>query len=360
VRRGLPLVVLVVVTVLDLAAGRDQQTHSLTVIAPLVAATTLGRRATAAYAVAALAITALLGVYDNQYTAETVLAQAARLAGVAIGGGLALVACTLRLRREEELARVTAQATANRAVVQLADTLQRNLLGEPPRVAGLETAVRYVPAARHARVGGDWYDAFPLPDGRTTLVIGDVAGHDAPAAATMAETRGMLRALAQSVAGSPAEMLRALDTAFANLGMDTLVTVLVATIDSRFARTARQVVLCWSNAGHPAPVLVRADGTTELLERTPNRLLGVGAGSERIEHRLPLDPGDTIVFYTDGLVERRHLTLDDGTERLVRELRRIGREPLNHLCDELLASMDGRIDDDIALLAIRIPAGAAA
>jgi serine phosphatase RsbU (regulator of sigma subunit) len=355
VHRALPLVVLVVVTLLDLAGGRGQQALSLTVIAPLIAATTLGRRATAAYGVAALTISALLGVYDHQYTGDTVLTQAARLFGVALGSGLALVACTLRLRGEAQLTRVSAQAAANSAVLQLAETLQHSLLGEPPRVVGLETAVRYVPAARHAQVGGDWYDAFMLPDGTTMLVIGDVAGHDAPAAATMAQTRGMLRAIAQSVAGSPATMLRALDTAFANLQMHTLVTVLAATIDVRCVGSTREVTLCWSNAGHPAAILVCADGTTELLERTPNRLLGVGAGAERVDHQLPLAPGDTVLFYTDGLVEQRGRTLDDGTDWLVRELRQIGRKPLDQLCDELLAVIGGQVDDDVALLAVRLP-----
>ena len=82
-------------------------------------------------------------------------------------------------------------------------------------------------------MGGDWYDAFGLPDGTTMLVIGDVAGHDAPAAAVMAQTRGMLRAVAQSVVGSPATVLTTLDRAFTNLGMQTLVTVAVATVDLR-------------------------------------------------------------------------------------------------------------------------------
>ena len=113
---------------------------------------------------------------------------------------------------------MSAQAAASRAVVELAETLQRSLLGDPPAVEGLETAVRYRPATRHAQVGGDWYDAFPVPDGSTMLVIGDVAGHDAPAAATMSQTRGMVRAIAQSAAGSPAAVLTELDTTFAIWG----------------------------------------------------------------------------------------------------------------------------------------------
>jgi serine phosphatase RsbU (regulator of sigma subunit) len=349
------LSVLALFTALDIALGRDQQVLSLTVISPLVAATTLGRRATAAYGVAAVLVAALLGIYDQQYTAEALASQVIRLLGVALGGGTALVACTLRQRREAELTRLSAEAATTRAVVQVAEVLQRHLLGDAPRVPGLETAVRYLPAARHAQVGGDWYDAFPAPDGSTMLVIGDVAGHDAPAAATMSQARGMLRAIAQSVVGSPSAVLTALDTAFANLQMQTLVTVAVATVDLRGAADARGVTLCWSNAGHPAPVLVRADGGTLLLDRAPDRLLGVTPRTPRHDHTVLLQRGDTVVFYTDGLVEQRGMSLDEGTTRVVGELGRIGREPLDPLCDELLAGLRGPIEDDVALLAVRIP-----
>jgi sigma-B regulation protein RsbU (phosphoserine phosphatase) len=357
VRHALPLAVLVLFTAFDLAAGREQQALSLTVISPLVAATVLGRRATAGYAVLALVVAALLGLYDQQYTPEAMPTQLVRLFGVAFGGAVAVAACALRLRGEERLARLSAQAATTRAVVKVAEVLQRSLLGPPPRPPHLETAVRYRPATRHAEVGGDWYDAFPVPDGSTMLIIGDVAGHDAPAAASMAETRGMLRAIAQSVVGSPAAILTSLDTVFANLQMNTLVTVLVATVDHRRAGDTRVLTLCWSNAGHPAPILVRADGTAELLERRPDRLLGVSPDAERHDHSLTLHPGDTVVFYTDGLVERRDVHLDDGTERVVEELRRIGREPLDRLCDSLLTDFGGPGDDDVALLAVRVPAG---
>jgi serine phosphatase RsbU (regulator of sigma subunit) len=247
---------------------------------------------------------------------------------------------------------MSAQAATNRAVVQTAETLQRNLLGDPPRVPRLETAVRYQPASRHAQVGGDWYDAFPTPDGGTMLVIGDVAGHDAPAAATMAQTRGMLRGVAQSVANSPAAVLSALDRAFATLQVDTLVTVTVATLDLRPASAT--VMLRWSNAGHPPPVLACADGTTRLLERRPARLLGVPPAVDRIDHELDLAPGDTLLFYTDGLVERRTMPLDEGTRWLVELLGRIGRDPLDHLCEGLLRELGDQVDDDVALLAVRV------
>ena len=353
---ALPAVVLALFTLVDLVIGREQQVLSLVVIAPLAAATVLGRRATAGYGLVALLVATLLGVYDQQYTSESLVAQLFRLFGVALGISIAVLACTLRLRREEQLARMSAQAATNRAVVQTAETLQRNLLGDPPRVPRLETAVRYQPASRHAQVGGDWYDAFPTPDGGTMLVIGDVAGHDAPAAATMAQTRGMLRGVAQSVANSPAAVLSALDRAFATLQVDTLVTVTVATVDLRPAAATNSgpVRLRWSNAGHPPPVLACADGTTRVLERRPARLLGVPPAVDRVDHELDLAPGDTLLFYTDGLVERRTMPLDEGTRWLVELLGRIGREPLDRLCDGLLRGLGDQVDDDVALLAVRV------
>ncbi|MGY1624486.1 PP2C family protein-serine/threonine phosphatase [Geodermatophilus sp. SYSU D00965] len=352
VQRALPAVFLALVVVLDVAGGRDQAISGVTVIAPLVAATVLGRRATVAYGVLAVAAAAALGVYDRQFTAATVQTQAARLLLIVLGTLVAVGACTLRLRREAQLARVSAEVAAARAVVETAETLQRHLLGDPPDVAPLELAVRYRPAGRHARVGGDWYDAFRLEDGTTVLVIGDVAGHDAPAAALMAQTRGMLRGLAVTGPGSPAAVLTALDEVFAALRVRTLATVTVATLDPRPGGGA---LLRWSNAGHPPPVLVRGDGRALLLERPVDPLLGVARSARRADHEVALDPGDTLVLYTDGLVERRDAPLDDGFALLVMTLERVGRDPIEQVCDGVLSGVGGRGDDDVALLAVRLP-----
>ena len=201
------------------------------------------------------------------------------------------------------------------------------------------------------RVGGDWYDAFPTQDGGTVLVIGDVAGHDPEAAAAMAEVRGMLRAVAVEAA-SPAAVLRALDRGMAHASTPALVTAVVATI----ARTDAGATLCWSNAGHPPPALLGADGSVRLLERVPERLLGVTPGTRRTDAEVLLRPGDTLLLYTDGLVERRDSTLDEGSAWLVAELRRRAGEPLGQLCDRLLAAASADRHDDVALLAVRVPA----
>jgi serine phosphatase RsbU (regulator of sigma subunit) len=357
VQQALPLAVLVTVAAVDvLLLGRERQLLSLVVMSPLLAATALSRRATLGYGFLALVVAALLGIYDGQYDPVDLTAQLFRLAGVALGTVAAVAACTLRLRQEAELARLIAQEATSRAVVQLAEELQRSLLSDVPHVPGLETAVRYQPAARHAEVGGDWYDVFPLRDGSTVFVIGDVAGHDVPAATTMAQARGMLRGIAQTLGGSPAAMLAALDRAFATLAMATPVTAVVAALEPRGTGPPEPPCLYWSNAGHPPPVLIRADLTARLLERPVERLLGVTPDAPRSDHEIPLRPGDTLLFYTDGLIERRDISLDEGLEWLLAHARRLAAEPLDRFCDGLLAELPGRVEDDVALLAVRLSA----
>lgn len=350
VHQALPVAVLVLVCVIDLALGRERQVISLVVMSPLIAATSTGRRGTAAFGALALVTAALLGVYDQRYTGDEVTAQVIRLLGIGGGTVAALAASTLRLRREAEVARLSAEAAVTRGVVDAAETLQRHLLGRPPDIRTLESVVRYLPASRHAQVGGDWYDGFERPDGRSVLVIGDVAGHDAAAAATMAEVRGMLRAIAP-VTASPAAVLGRLDRAMADVGVPTLITAVVAMVEPR----GDALCLRWSDAGHPAPVLLRADGRAEALVRPPELLLGVDASAERRDHEVELHEGDTVLLYTDGLVERRTATLDEGTAWLVEEVGRWAGRPLEELCDGLLAALGGRVEDDVALLAVRVP-----
>ena len=352
-RHLLPLGVLLSCSLVNLLSEPGQVVVGLLAMAPLVAATVLGRRATAGYAVAALVLAALFGVYGDQYSDGTVVAQSIRLAGVALGGVLALFACTLRLRREAVLTRLSAEAARTRDAVQLAESLQRSLLTDPPAVPGLEIAVRYLPAVEHAQVGGDWYDAFGLPDGSTMLVIGDVAGHDVAAATTMASARGVLRGIATTVVGSPAAVLGALDRAMAQLQVDTLITAAVASVHPATGPGTR-ARLDWSNAGHPPPVLLSADRTARVLERPADLLLGVAPDVERTEHHVDLSPGDTLLLYTDGLVERRGVPLDHGTAWLAQRLSELCGQPLEAMLDALLAEMSGQLGDDVAVLAVRV------
>ncbi len=229
--------------------------------------------------------------------------------------------------------------------------LQHALLTEPPEPDHLEVVVRYQPASR-AAVGGDWYDAVLTPDGATVLVIGDVVGHDARAAASMGQTRGLLRAVAYTSGDTPAGVLTRTEQAARGLSVTALATAVVARIE-RAPGGGR--LLRWSNAGHPAPALVRADGSVRLLEAAPDLMLGVDEQTRRADHRVDLADGDTLLLYTDGLVERRDETLDVGLGRLLSHLAELAAVPPDVLCDALLARLlrDGA-EDDVALLAVRL------
>ncbi len=234
--------------------------------------------------------------------------------------------------------------------IQLAEALQRSLLTAPPAFPGVEMVVRYVPAAEAARVGGDWYDAFRHPDGDAVVVIGDVVGHDTAAAAAMGQLRGLVRGIAHSSRGGPAEVLRGLDEAMATMHAGTLATAAVARLEAGGTR------LRWSNAGHPPPVLLRPDGVVEALaDGDGDLLLGVDATAERREDVVPLTPGTTVLLHTDGLVERRGTTLDEGAALLHRTLAELAGRPLPALCDELLARLlQGTPQDDVALVAFTV------
>jgi serine phosphatase RsbU (regulator of sigma subunit) len=247
-----------------------------------------------------------------------------------------------------------AERAAYAAAQGMAEALQRSLLTEPPQADDLEIAVRYLPAAERAHVGGDWYDAFRVADGSTMLVIGDVTGHDRHAAAAMAQVRNVLRGVAHSQPESPARVLAALDRAMGDLAVGSMATAILARVEPwQPGGVPGQRLLRWSNAGHPAPLLIGGDGSVTLLDRVPNRLLGVDSDSPRVEHAVVLPPGATLLFYTVGLVERRGAILDDGIEWLCQEARMLLDQPLAEFCDRLLAGLPEALDDDVAILALR-------
>ncbi|MGR6320542.1 PP2C family protein-serine/threonine phosphatase [Micromonospora soli] len=238
----------------------------------------------------------------------------------------------------------------------LSERLQRSLLTPPAQPDHLEVAVRYQPAAEQARIGGDWYDSFPQPDGGLTLVVGDVAGHDQQAAAAMAQIRNLLRGVAYALQKPPAAMLESLEATMRGLGMDALATAVLGRLEQA-AQQARADArtLVWSNAGHLPPVLITPDGTATLLHTPPEMLLGVQPGAVRSDHRVTLTPGCAVVLYTDGLIDRRDEIIDEGLADLTRSL--TGRHGLTaeQLCDHLLDRYAATTDDDIALLVLRIP-----
>ena len=254
----------------------------------------------------------------------------------------------------DRLLALSAERRAASAVARMSETLQRSLLTEPPQPDRLQIAVRYSPAAQDAQVGGDWYDAFVSREGVTSLVIGDVSGHDRDAAAAMAQLRNLLRGIGYATGQPPSLVLSSLDSAMGDLHVDALATVVLAQVhQDEAAREDGARTLLWSSAGHLPPVLVRPDGTVELLSTEPDLLLGLAPGTDRADHEVVLDPGSTVLLYTDGLVERRDAPLEQGLDWLVDAVRGLAGLPLEDLCDALLGQLPDAVEDDIALLALR-------
>jgi PAS domain S-box-containing protein len=237
---------------------------------------------------------------------------------------------------------------------QLAEALQRSLLTEPPGIPHAEVVVRYVPAAEAARVGGDWYDAFLQRDGTPVVVIGDVVGHDTAAAAMMGQLRGLLRGIAHHSGEGPAAVLRGLDEAIASMHTGALATAAVARIEGLSGTGGFR--MRWVNAGHPPPFLVGTDHRVTMLGGPLGDLmLGVDATAERAESVVDVAPGSVVLLYTDGLIERRGATLDDGLDRLRSCLAELAGRPLGELCDALLDRLlQGTPEDDVALVAVTV------
>ena len=270
---------------------------------------------------------------------------------------LVLALAALTAMALDRLQAQRAEQAATREIRRLSETLQRSLLTALPQSDRLQIAARYQPAARDAEVGGDWYDAFSTADGGTMLVVGDVAGHDSTAAAAMAQVRNVLRGIAQVVHASPAAVLSALDDAWARLRMSSLATAVVcqAWSEDEAEDPGRSTIrLRWSNAGHPPPLLVHADGRCEVLERAPELLLGVRPDGHRTDSEVVVPPGGAVVLYTDGLVERRDQLLDDGIERLRSVVGELHALPAEELCDALVARLVDENEDDVVLLVARV------
>ncbi|MCX5011993.1 SpoIIE family protein phosphatase [Streptomyces sp. NBC_00555] len=236
----------------------------------------------------------------------------------------------------------------------IADELQRTMLPDSlPQPTGVRLASRYLPAAETARVGGDWYDAIPLPGSRVALVVGDVMGHSMTSAAIM----GQLRTTAQTLAQldlPPAEVLHHLDEQAQRLGSDRMATCLYAVYDP----VSHRITI--ANAGHPPPVLLHLGGRAEVLRVPPGAPIGVGGVDfEAVELDAPA--GATLLLYTDGLVESRLRDVWTGIEQLRERLATTAQltgldhpPPLEALCDDVLDMLGpGDRDDDIALLAAR-------
>ncbi|GGS55944.1 SpoIIE family protein phosphatase [Streptomyces violaceus] len=227
-------------------------------------------------------------------------------------------------------------------------TLQRSLLpSHPPVTGGLEVASRYQPAGATSEVGGDWFDVIPLDGGTTALVVGDVMGSGIPAAATMGRLRTATTTLA-SLDLDPARLLEHLDKI--TEGLEQAIATCVYAVHDPHLRQCRI-----ANAGHLPPVRVRAGHPPELLDLPTGVPLGVG-GVPFSTTTVDLEPGDRLVFYTDGLVETRRDPLDERLDTLLSLLDGPDR-PLEEVCDLLLRTLHEPDNfDDVALLIARATA----
>ncbi|HET7351335.1 MAG TPA: SpoIIE family protein phosphatase [Marmoricola sp.] len=250
----------------------------------------------------------------------------------------------------EDLARRCALAIDNaqlysqtmEAAVRLQDAVLPELGAEIP---GWEVAHFYSPSGR-TEVGGDFFDAIPMSEGRLALFVGDVMGRGVAAAASMAQMRAAIRAYI-AVDPDPASVVERLDKFFRTYGIGQLVTLVYAVADP--GRDTLHVV----NAGHPPPVVRRVDGATEQLPMAEGAPLGLGAEGRSIVE-VPFHPGDTVVAFTDGLIERRDEDIDEGQRRLLELVPMLGDMPLDEALSAIVESTrDHTREDDVAALAVR-------
>jgi PAS domain S-box-containing protein len=230
---------------------------------------------------------------------------------------------------------------------RIAETLQRSLLPERlPPIEGLEMAARYLPGARGAAIGGDWYDVLERPDGRVALVVGDVAGHGLRAAASMGQLRNAFRAYGM-VEASPAEVVARINRLVMSGVEQVMATVLYLVLDRETGEVS------FSAAGHPPPLVITPDGPHYL---EGGRSVPIGAADPAVfrESTAILQPGSSLLLYTDGLVERRDTPLEERLDQLAAAARDAGSD-LNGLCEDVLAAVLGHAEpgDDVALLAVR-------
>src|SRR6478735_3887068 len=232
---------------------------------------------------------------------------------------------------------------------RIAETLQQSVLpASLPSVPGLQLAGRYLPGTAELEVGGDWYDAIPLSNGRFGLVVGDVVGKGVRAAATMGQLRNAIRAFSLDRL-KPTTTLGRLSRLAEEVIETSFATVVYAELDPETG------VCRYASAGHPPPVLAKLDGGVEFLDGGRGLPLGTGAAATYRQAVAELPHGAVLLFYTDGLIERRGRSLDEGFERLRAAVATAPREPdllADHVLEHLIGDEERR--DDVVLLVARL------
>jgi serine phosphatase RsbU (regulator of sigma subunit)/anti-sigma regulatory factor (Ser/Thr protein kinase) len=230
----------------------------------------------------------------------------------------------------------------------IAETLQRSVLpASLPKIPSVQLAARYLPGTDEVDVGGDWFDAIVLPTGRLGLAVGDVVGKGVQSAATMAQLRNALRAFALDQM-KPSSTISRLNRLTEEISESAFATVLYAVLDPETG------VCRFTSAGHPPPLVVLPDGQASYIEGGRGLPLGTGTDVRYRQQTLTLPVGSTLLFYTDGLVERRTESIDVGLERLRLAVESAPGNP-ERLVDHVLESVIGTAGrgDDIAVLAVR-------
>jgi phosphoserine phosphatase RsbU/P len=276
------------------------------------------------------------------------------LAGGAVLGVLHVGTLAPRLFTEQDAhllqmvadrAATAAQSRMSRAERAAAAVLQRTLLpAQPADVPGLEFASRYVPGHR-GQVGGDWYDVFTLPSGAVCLVVGDVVGHGLEAAQSMSQIRAVLRSTALRTE-DPAELLTRLDEHVRYFLPGTMATALCGILGPA------ATTLHTSSAGHLPPILAAPDDAATILPIPADLPLGIRPEHPRRSVRVPLPPGFVLCLYTDGLVERRGVVVDDNIDKLRRTVTAQAPETV---CIDVMQQLVGPAtpEDDVAVLVAR-------
>jgi serine phosphatase RsbU (regulator of sigma subunit)/anti-sigma regulatory factor (Ser/Thr protein kinase) len=226
--------------------------------------------------------------------------------------------------------------------------MQRTLLPEAlPDIPGMRFSAKYLPAGTGVKIGGDWYDIFPLRDGRHAFVVGDVVGRGVVAASVMAEIRTALRAY--MVQGHKlTDVVSMLNDLLLSIGRNRGATLAIFELDPQ--NEELEAVL----AGHLPPVLLDPDGNPRLLEQTPGLPVGVSGGNsyESVTYSFPV--GSALLLYTDGLIERRGESLDAGFERLTAAAEEAVRDTKTNLADDVYRALldEAPLEDDVAVLGI--------
>ena len=256
-------------------------------------------------------------------------------------GGDAIIGAAL-----EGLRRAAHEVEVERSVTA---TLQHSLLRERlPDIPGMTFAARYLPGSAEADIGGDWYDVMPLRDGKAGLAIGDVVGRGIGAAARMAHLQSGVRAYALEGL-RPSVVLERTDAFAQELEHAGMATLLYAVLD------AEGGTLRYASAGHPPPLLLGPRGDAVFATGRSGSPLGTVTFPSYEESVVPLDPGSTVLLYTDGLVERPTVPLHDGLTALAEAATSLEVADPEELVRALPGRvLEGRSADDMALLAIRL------